>query len=121
MSIQSKVGGKHVGGFDVCTHVFNGTTAVPLPTEMPLPARTDTGMFVIPPSDNVILAANPFCANPSCGHIFGIYHSQFLQLAREHRPLEWFLRSRLAIIAGCDHCRTSKVIDEETYASLYKV
>src|SRR5262249_46785426 len=120
--IGTEIIGATAGNFEVCTEIIIAGNARPVPTEMPRPASTDTtGMFVIPPIDDALLSANPFCANPSCPHIFSYTYSTFLQAAHESRILEWFWKGKLAIIAGCHRCGTSRVIDESVYNELYKV
>ncbi len=119
--LQSMVAGGLAGDFFVCTDILDGLTRKPFPVQMPAPSSSAFGMFVIPPSANTMLATTPFCRNPSCGHIFGLSHSQFLHAASESQSLAWFWRGRLAVIAGCERCGTSKVVDEQEYAALYKV
>lgn len=91
----------------------------PLPLEAPTPGTTDTGFFYVPDaSPDTLLAANLFCANPSCPHIFGPYYSQTLDMMR--RAAATPRADNAFVIFTCERCGTSRVVSEASFDGLFK-
>ena len=116
------VGGRRFGEFRVCTGVVIGQEIQSLPLFFPQIGTADTGCFFTSPSDpDDLQSAQPFCANPRCPHIVGLYHSQFKTAVKAQASVAWLFHSELHMIVDCHRCGVSTVIDESSYNLLYHI
>jgi hypothetical protein len=123
LKIGDQLAGRRFGKFDVCSGIVCGETLKDLPLRLPKPGTTDLGMFLVRAEDpKVLWPTQPFCSNPSCCHITGYNYSKFTSAIRENQDVVWLLGADSNyLIADCQRCGTSTVIDETSFAGCYRV
>ena len=115
--------GCRYGEFQACQAIYDGSATQSLFLEMP-PSRTaDTGIFVEKSTNpGILLSTQPFCSNPSCCHIVGLYYTQFLKIVEAQRDVKWFYGTNEGyLLIDCQRCGTSTVITGSSYDELFKI
>lgn len=121
MPLDSGVGGKYLSGTPIVTIWLPEGYSKSVPVEWPEPGTQDIGSFFIPKNaPDTLLAANLFCSNPSCGHIFGDNYSHLKRAWDDHSIVGWFWGAQLFTLT-CPKCQTARVVDEECINNLYKL
>lgn len=122
LSVPSVVGGRRWSGFDVCdwTRSFGRKEDIVV-VEVKQGSVVGTFFSEKHSPEPWLKPANLFCANPSCGYIFGVTFSQFEHAldAAGTKPIAAEARPNLALT--CSVCQTSRVIDRSSFAKLFKV
>lgn len=109
----------------ICTGVFRNEEVIGIPLETPK-GGLDIGTFFIPKTGHtsLLLPSNITCTNPSCGHIFGITYSQFVEVIRNQvYPSERQLGNDVTghLVLKCEICQTSRIVDSKSFDGLYKL
>jgi len=121
----SYIKGKPLGRYEVCLEVMEGQTAKPLPRLPQIPRAASFGMFLAPKNrEGELLAANIFCSNPSCHHIFStMTYTKFAdQIGREQLKEESYdeVTFQPTLTLECPVCGTERVIDDGSFEDMYK-
>lgn len=85
--------------------------------------RNTTFAIMLSPRNapNVLMSANPFCPNPSCGNISTFTYSTYQQQLREAASMALGLDADAGIVWGCSLCQSTMIIGERTFSRLYKI
>ena len=118
------VGGRPFNRHRVCEGVVRDNRVTALTLDPPS-SGLDVATFLVPKAGatHMLQCASVECANPSCAHYFSLTHSQFTeQLNAVAATVPQYGNGASGyLIAKCELCQTSKVIDEKAFATLFKI
>jgi hypothetical protein len=121
-----KVGGDLFGmsddGFEVCTHVQEGSGFTTLPLADRVPHHSDFALFFVPNEPGAhLLTGTLFCANQSCYYPFQLTYSEWATRSAEFRRTTKARPSDHEYVTiECPRCGMYRVITEQSFVGIVK-
>ncbi|MFH1259730.1 MAG: hypothetical protein ABII74_07990 [Elusimicrobiota bacterium] len=117
------LGGIKLNGFYVIEYSIENNIKNKIIIES-IPSGSDIGGFFAPKQGDLkkLQAANVFCSNPSCGHIFNFLYSDFqknVQAVTNTKEQKGWAKFHLSL--ECNLCGTQRIVEEVTFQNLFKV